>query len=170
MSKQTWIFLLLLVACKNQGSDSKVDLNVDADIKGINACREHYVSAWMTGNADSITSIYTNGAMVLYPNQAAIPGRDSIFAYFKTFFAEFLQAEFDLTSEEIKIAGEWAFDRGKYKWKGIQREKGDTLADEGKYLVILQKQGNGEWKVARDMDNSNQPLSQMGRGLAGSSK
>ena len=81
-------------------------------------------------------------------------------------FAEFTQEDFELISEEIEIVGPWAFDRGTYRWRGVPRPGGDPVSDHGKYLVILQRQPDGSWKVARDMDNSDRPLAQTARGAA----
>jgi ketosteroid isomerase-like protein len=75
-----------------------------------------------------------------------------------------MQEDFDLTSTEVQVVGPWAFDRGAYRWRGIPRAGGEPIEDHGKYLVILQRQPDGSWKVARDMDNSDRPLTQATRG------
>lgn len=41
---------------------------------------------------------------------------------------------------------------------------GDVLEDHGKHLVMLRQQSDGSWKVFRDMDNSDKPLTQSTRG------
>jgi uncharacterized protein (TIGR02246 family) len=132
--------------------------------EGIDKTRSEYVAAWKAANASKIAELYTENALVLYPNQPAVTGRSAIVKYFERFFAEFPQNEFELTSEEIEIAGQWAFDRGAYRWKGIPRAGGEPAEDRGKYLVVLQRQASGEWKVARDMDNSDRSASQAARG------
>jgi len=70
---------------------------------------------------------------------------------------------FELVSDEIQVTGEWAFDRGTYQWRGVPRAGGDAIDDRGKYLVILQRQVDGSWKLARAMDNSDRPLAQSTR-------
>jgi len=130
---------------------------------GIDSCRKRYVSAWLAANAEQITNVYSDDAIVLYPNQPAISGRAAILSYFKNFFQEFRQDNFELLSDEVKIIGSIAYDRGKYKWKGTPLKGGNTIDDHGKYLVILQQQADSSWKVLRDMDNSDRPLSQAGR-------
>jgi ketosteroid isomerase-like protein len=37
----------------------------------------------------------------------------------------------------------------------MRRPQPDPIDDQGKYLVIFQRQADGSWRVARDMDNSN---------------
>lgn len=132
-------------ACQPGGTSAtpRADITVDQAKAAINRTRNEYVSAWRAANADRITNLYTNDALVLYPNQAAIAGRTAILAYFKSFFAEFTQEVFELTSVEIEVVGPWAFDRGTVRWRGVPRAGGDPVEDHGKYLVILQRQPDG---------------------------
>jgi uncharacterized protein (TIGR02246 family) len=127
--------------------------------------RDAYMSAWKSANAGQIADLYTDDALVLYPNQPAVNGKSAIRAYFQSFFGDFAQKEFVLESSEVEIAGDWAFDRGTYRWKGVPRAGagGDPAEDHGKYLVILRRQPDGTWKVARDMDNSDRPAFQATR-------
>ena len=142
-------------ACQPGGTSATpgAGITVDQAKRAINRTRNEYVSAWRAASADRIANLYTDDALVLYPNQAAIAGRTAIRAYFTSFFAEFTQEVFELTSAEIEVAGPWAFDRGTVRWRGVPRAGGDPVEDHGKYLVILQRQPDGSWKVARDMDN-----------------
>lgn len=132
--------------------------------EGIDKTRSQYVAAWKAADASNIAELYTESALVLYPNQPAVTGKSAIVDYFKGFFAEFPENEFELTSAEIDIAGPWAFDRGAYRWRGVPRAGGEPVEDSGKCLVILQRQVSGEWKIARDMDNSDRTASQATRG------
>lgn len=132
-------------------------------LPGIDICRKKYVAAWLAANAEQITNVYADKAIVLYPNQPAIAGRAAILSYLKKKFKEFRQDNFELISDEVEIIGSIAYDRGKYKWKGTPVKGGNTIDDHGKYLVILQQQSDGSWKVLRDMDNSDRPLSQTTR-------
>ena len=121
---------------------------------GIGKTRNAYAAAWQAGDAQAVAALYAEDAVVLYPNQPPVVGRAAIADYFTGFFAEFPHNEFELESAEIEIAGDWAWDRGSYHWKGRPVAGGEPVIDEGKYLVILRRVA-GEWKVSRDMDNSN---------------
>jgi uncharacterized protein (TIGR02246 family) len=142
-----------------QGADQSADAR-----REIARTREAYVTAWEKGNAAQIAALYTDDALVLYPNQPAVSGRGAIVEYFRGFFGDFPTSEFALASVELVTNGQWAFDRGSYRWKGVPRAGGRPEEDNGKYLVILQRQADGTWKVARDMDNSDRLASQATRG------
>ena len=157
---------LAAAGCKPGGAGAKLttDATVEQDRAAIDKVRNQYVATWKAANAERIATLYTNDALVLYPNQPAVVGSSAILAYFKSFFDQFAQEVFQLSSEEIEVAGPWAFDRGTYRWRGVPRAGGDPIEDYGKYLVILERQADGSWKVARDMDNSDRPLTQSTRG------
>jgi uncharacterized protein (TIGR02246 family) len=170
MNRQGWATASLLIvataACEpgRRSADTSAAATTEQDRAGINKTRNEYVAAWKAGDADQLANLYTADALVLYPNQPAVVGRSAILAYFKASFAELAPEDFELTSAEIEIAGPWAFDRGTYRWKAVTRASGDPMADDGKYLVLLQRQSDGSWKVARDMDNSDRPLAETARG------
>ncbi len=169
MSSRGWAavaFVIVAAAGCSSGrtGGSPAAAAIERDKGAIDKTRNAYVSAWRAANAEDITRLYADDALVLYPNKPAVAGRAAILAYFQSFFAEFAQADFELTSAEIEVAGSWALDRGTYRWKGLPRAGGDPVEDHGKYLVILQRQADGSWKIARDMDNSDRPLAQASLG------
>jgi uncharacterized protein (TIGR02246 family) len=145
-------------------SSAQPSVDITKDKAAIDTTRDAYVSAWRSGNAADVTGLYADDALVLYPNRPPIVGKAAIQTYFSQFFGDFGQHEFELRSAEIEIAGSWAFDRGTYRWKGTPKAGGDSVEDHGKYVVILKRQSDGSWKVARDMDNSDRPLTQTTRG------
>lgn len=132
--------------------------------EGIDKTRNAYVAAWRAADAGKVAALYSEDALVLYPNQPPVTGSKAIVDYFNGFFGEFPKNEFTLTSAEIEVVGPWAFDRGTYRWKGTPGTGGKAVEDNGKYLVILKRQPSGDWKVARDMDNSDRAASQVTRG------
>lgn len=156
--------IVTTLGCKAESAGLTADATPAQDRAAIDSVRNQYAAAWRTGNAEQLASLYAPDALVLYPNQPRVVGRTAILAYFKAFFDEFGQDLFELTSEEIQVAGSWAFDRGTVRWRGVPRAGGNPVEDIGKYLVILQRQPDGSWKVARDMDNSDRPLAQNTRG------
>jgi uncharacterized protein (TIGR02246 family) len=132
--------------------------------QGIETTRRAYAAAWQNGSAAQIANLYTPDAQVLYPDRPPVSGHDAIVEYFTGFFTQFPKNQFELISKEVVVNGPWAFDQGSYRWKGTPRAGGAPEEDYGKYLVILQRQPDGTWKVARDMDNSDRPAAQGTRG------
>lgn len=167
MTKLGWWMVVCFLtvataACGPNGEVSKpaVKATIEQDLAAITRLRNEYAAAWKVGSAEGVARLYASDAMVLYPNQPPVAGRPEILTYFKGFYDQFVQDNFELTSEEVQVTGAWALDRGPYRLSMTPRKGGNPIQDNGKYLVILQRQADGSWKVARDMDNSNRPLSQ----------
>lgn len=90
------------------------------------------------------------------PDSPPIVGKEQIRTRNKAVLDRFT-FDLNITNEEVRVAGEWAFSRGIFK--ATLRPKGGgkiTLVD-GKYMTILQRQADGSWKVYRDIFNSNVP-------------
>jgi ketosteroid isomerase-like protein len=67
--------------------------------------------------------------------------------------------DISLTSEELVVNGDWAFDRGQFMTHLMPKDpKAQMIMDQGKYIVILRKETDGSWRVAREIANSNIPL------------
>jgi uncharacterized protein (TIGR02246 family) len=133
-------------------------------VKEIDRTREEYAASWTAGDAARISGLYTDDAIVMYPDQPPISGRAAISEYFKGFFTDFEALDFQLASSEIVVAGDFAYDRGTYRWKAKPKKGGAPLDDDGKYLVILRRESDGRWRVARDMVNSDRPAAPAARG------
>jgi len=130
----------------------------------IDRTRDEYAASWKAGDTARISGLYTDDAIVMYPDQPPVVGRAAISEYFKGFFTEFEALDFQLASSEIVVAGDFAYDRGTYRWKAKPKKGGPPVDDDGKYLVILRRESDGRWRVARDMDNSDRPATQATRG------
>jgi ketosteroid isomerase-like protein len=99
-------------------------------------------------------ALYTEDAIELPPNQAAVQGKAAIQAC-KEAFPPF--SNFQEQSLEIEGQGDLAYDRGTYSMT-VTPPGAAPIEDRGKYLTILRKQADGSWKVARFMFNSDRPL------------
>ena len=99
-------------------------------------------------------ALYTEDAIQLPPNQAALQGKAAIQAWYEAFppFSNFQEQ-----SLEIEGQADLAYDRGTYSMT-VTPPGAAPIEDRGKYLTILRKQADGSWKVARAMFNSDLPL------------
>jgi ketosteroid isomerase-like protein len=65
-----------------------------------------------------------------------------------------------LTSDETKPMGDFGYDRGRFTFALTPKAAGTPAPpmDEGRYLVLLRKDTDGQWRVARDIGNSSLPM------------
>jgi ketosteroid isomerase-like protein len=65
--------------------------------------------------------------------------------------------EFEIFTEEVQTAGDWAYARGNYTALLDMKESGDQVPLDGKFLTIFEQQSDGSWLIHRDIFNSNVP-------------
>ena len=128
-----------------------------ADRAAIDKLRSDYQSAFNSNDASAAAAHFTESAVSMPPNEEALSGRQAITDHMVAMF-EGMSAELTISSEEVEVAGDWAFDRGSFTMKMTPKGDGEPVEDKGKYLVISQKETDGSWKIAREVWNSDNPL------------
>ena len=66
-------------------------------------------------------------------------------------------AGFTLSVAEIQVKDDWAFERGTYNIQFTHKPSGNVIPDCGKYITIWQRLPDGDWGMARDIWNSDNP-------------
>jgi len=129
--------------------------DVEADIAAINEIWNKYSTALNTGNPDLWLSLW---------DENGIQGPPGTPARGKQVFEEGIRKmiegfTFNMTiyTEEITVAGDWAYSWGTYKDSRTPKAGGETVYIDGKFLTILKRQPDGSWKQFRDCFNSNVP-------------
>lgn len=127
------------------------------DTSAVRARIDEGVAAWTAavnrGDMAAVADLYTEDAMLMPPNGAALRGRDAV----RTFFVEALSSlsprDVKLSSDEVEVCGDSAYEVGRYQMT-VQPSGGAAMNDRGKYLVVWRRQSDGSWKIARDIFNS----------------
>ncbi len=63
---------------------------------------------------------------------------------------------------ETVISGDLAYQRGTFTVDATPKAGGNTSHSTGTFLRIYRKQPNGEWRMVRDMFNTDQPSRPLG--------
>ena len=147
-------FLLFIASCTPVVMWEAAE--TEADVEAINSLRDEFIGLDNASDAAGLASLYTNDAVLMPPNQAAVTGNQAIESWFQTTFDQFT-TEFTVASEELEVVGDWAFDWGAYMTALTPKAGGEPTEDRGKYIVILRKQVDGSWRIAHDIWNSDNP-------------
>jgi uncharacterized protein (TIGR02246 family) len=126
------------------------------DLLAIDRVREAHIAALNPGNVDAFVGVFSEDAVQMPPNAPANVGRAMIRAWIIAFL-DLFRVEFALEVAEVRVAGDWAFERGAYRIGLSPKAGGEAIQDVGKYITIYQKQADGAWLTARDIWNSNSP-------------
>jgi uncharacterized protein (TIGR02246 family) len=136
---------------RNQGTSTSVDQ------AGIDRLRDAHVAAVNSGNADGWAACFADDGVQMPPHFGANAGIAAIRGWNRGFLSMFA-CRFSLSVDEVQVAAEWAFERGRYEITLTPKAGGDPLKDSGKYITVYRRQSGGTWKIADDIWNSDQPL------------
>ena len=131
--------------------------NSEADIAAIGKARQAFAVAYSAGDAEAIGRLYTADAVSEPNHQATLTGREAIVDSLESMFEQ-VSVKAELISEETKVQGSAGFDRGHYKAEVTSKTGGAASTVEGRYFVLYSKGDDGQWRVARDFDNSALPM------------
>ena len=128
----------------------------EADLKAIDSVRDAHVAALNAGDARAWAALFTDDGVQMPPNMPANIDRPAIESW-STGFMDMFGVEFALSVDEVRVLGEWAFERGTYTIGLNPKSGGPSMQDAGKYITIYQRKSGDSWRMARDIWNSNNP-------------
>jgi len=127
------------------------------DATKINALRDGFMAGFNAGDAAKVAEGYTSDGVDMPAHHAMVVGKEAIAAYNREVFSQ-ISAKLTITPVETVISGNWGYDRGTFTMMVTPKAGGPSMTDQGKYIVLLQKQSDGAWKVTRSMDSSDLPM------------
>lgn len=148
--------LILFLNCgdKNRAKESNKEQqpaeakknNSDDDIKYINQMRKDIEDAETTPNDIETLRKYSAPDIVLIPEgMAPIIGRENALNSMKQMW-DALDVKIEYHSEEVKIVGDIAIDRGWAKQISTDKKTGKSVSENDSYLWISQRNNEGVWK------------------------
>ena len=135
-----------------------------ADEAAIRAVDSAWFKAYNAGDADGVTALYAEDAVVNDPGMPAVRGRAAIReAYVKDIAAEAAGGLTDNQgpSGEFGVSGDLG-----WEWNTFTvTDKSGAIVDTGKYVTVYGKK-NGKWFIIRDIWNSDTPPARTGPAAA----
>jgi ketosteroid isomerase-like protein len=116
---------------------------------GIQAANAAFAAAVLQGDAARMAAAYTVDGAVLPASSDMITGRPAIQMFWQSALDGLSLKATERETVELEQHGDTAYEVGKYTLKG----DGDSVLDQGKYIVIW-KQVDGGWKWHRDIFTS----------------
>jgi uncharacterized protein (TIGR02246 family) len=117
---------------------------------------QDWVQACNTKQLDDLVELYVADALVLRSNVPAVRGTAAI----REFFFGVLDAglgEVELEPLRVELFGDVAYEAGRCQML-VPVAMGKRREERGKYLVIFNRQGGGEWKIVADCWSSDLSL------------
>jgi len=145
------VLLLLVSGCAQKVNDP-------ADVQAIKKTVDDYAKAFNAGDADQAVALMTDKAIYADINVPVAVGKEAIRSLHQAFLSQF-KADFSMTAEDVRVAGDLAVARGIWTVKLTPKAQGIAPAsDGGSWIVVCARQNDGSWKWDWLTANSNQPL------------
>jgi uncharacterized protein (TIGR02246 family) len=126
-----------------------------SDEAAIRAASAAWSQAATAKDVDKAVSFYGDGAVVMSPKAPAVHGSDNIRKGWADILTPGPGLSWQTTSVEVARSGDVAYETGTYVFTTVDK-KGKAHDEKGKYLVVWKKRSDGAWKVAVDMDNTDE--------------
>ena len=137
--------LVAVLIANHVGTAVAQDLN-DADLNAMRAAAESYADAWLTSDADTVMATFVDEP-VLSPSQLPyLEGQDAARAFwFPADSPPTKVSEFTMTEIEASGSGNLGYVRGIFRL--AFEYDGSDYENHGKYVTILRKSQDGEWRI-----------------------
>ena len=122
-----------------------------SDIAAITEAARQFSAAYMRGDVEAITALYTRDAVIFPERSDAISGHDALERYWKHEPGQKVTRH-RLIPTQVTVDGKHAYDHGIYEIAGERNGKAWGPV-RGKYLVVWRREPDG-WKMQLDMWNS----------------
>ena len=116
------------------------------------AAYKDFEEAYLRGDAEALSQMYTDDAEVLAPEAPIIKGREAIRDAWKGFVGTGGN-QVRVEVREVQENGDWAYDIGRF----VATAADGRCLNAGKYLVIWKRDEIGHWKIHRDIMNWDVP-------------
>ena len=122
--------------------------NFESDVQAITEIRERTMHAENVGDAEFFDSACAEDVVVMPPGMPVVVGRDAAVGFMRAFLGQF-DLRIEYVSEEIRVDGDVAYDRGTYSQTLGPKCGGTEASENGNYLWLYRRAADGTWKMAR---------------------
>lgn len=136
------------VANKAASSDERV-----ADLQAIERQRRLWTEAVNARDVDRHLELVTEDVVWLPPGRPPVSGKAGLAGLLRPVFEGF-DLRFEITEPEVRMAGDWAVERGRFRTDLESRADGESGRHDGRYLVLWRRAGDGVWRIERYVDQT----------------
>ena len=111
---------------------------------------EDYDKAMAVGDVPAKMRLYTVDAVLMPPEGPVVSGQEAIRLWHEVFFKKGTSPGVSKV-DEVQVFGEWGFARGTFSGTAPSRTGGPPSSVSEKWLVVVRRQVDGSWKIARDI-------------------
>jgi len=121
---------------------------------------DRYVEPYNARDVDRWLQAFAEDAVGMHNGLPPLTGREAIRGFGEAVRDNFEVAQIDAGIDEVRRSGDWAWTRGHYTSEFVPKPGTEGLPagrQTGKFLLIWERQPDGDWRIILDMGNSNGP-------------
>ena len=159
------VAIAVAAGCTSNSTQSKTDTAAVvtqaggdvASVKStIEAANARFLAALEKGDTATALQNYAPDALVMMPNAAPSQGHDAIGKALGVWVTQATIKDGKATTLDVIVNGDLALETGRYVMTLVPKG-GKAMTDSGKYLTAWKRQPDGNWKIIRDINNSDLP-------------
>jgi uncharacterized protein (TIGR02246 family) len=118
--------------------------------RAIDKGNAQWIEAWEKGDPEMLAAIFTEDGIMLSQGGRVFKGRQQIFERQREAMQSATRPiNVSVVTVKIWVDGDTAYETGNYKYE--YTEKGKPVREEGRYVTMWKRQGDGSWKLSMDM-------------------
>lgn len=145
------VIFLSAIATRPAFARNKRTQDVEREV--IKALIQRAAEANNAGDVEGWVSLFARDAVYMVPGAPSITSREGLIEIAKAGFRN--QASVNIRPVEIQVYGDWAFARTHVSGSIKLHDTGEVVPVDVKEIAIFSRQPNGDWKIARLINNRN---------------
>jgi uncharacterized protein (TIGR02246 family) len=118
--------------------------------RAIDKGNAQWIEAWEKDDPEMLAAIFTEDGVMLSQGGRVFKGRQQIFERQREAMQSVTRPiNVSVVTVKIWVDGDTAYETGNYKYE--YTEKGKPVREEGRYVTMWKRQGDGSWKLSMDM-------------------
>lgn len=153
---------IVLAACADAPTESSRAVNAGASLTAaaadpagirdaIDRNNAQLIAGFVAGDAAAVAALFADDAVLMLPGIPQLQGKAAIEQALAGAFSAVKYHGITANVQEVQFFGDYALEMGTSEF--TYEVAGQTIVDQGKYVVAWQRQPGGEWKIHRDVSN-----------------
>lgn len=106
-----------------------------------------------SGNVEAYAKLLAEEVVWIPPGQQPITGREAFKEWLSPFMDKY-SYDFSITDEQIRVSGDWVFERARFISKMTPLEGGEPMKHSGTFSVLWNRGSDNKWYIERYIDDS----------------
>ena len=146
-----------MLSCRGAERSSVANSGIVADSATVDATTTEFHGYLRANDLEKFMSYVAEDVIFMPPGEPPVRGRDAVHKWMTSFLAQYRTSSLTLNNREVRVGDGWAVELGTFEWSLQPVAGGSAVVDRGNYMQLWKKDGDGEWRFAREIYNSSVP-------------